>query len=54
MPVNLCATDPLQLNVVPGICQDTALARERELTSLPEAERESEWLGVEADVRPAG
>jgi predicted MFS family arabinose efflux permease len=26
----------------------------RELKSLPEAERESEWLGVEADVRPAG
>ncbi|MDP1899087.1 MAG: MFS transporter [Rubrivivax sp.] len=25
----------------------------RELKSLPEAERESEWLGVEADVRPA-
>ncbi len=26
----------------------------RELKSLPEAERESEWLGLEADVRPAG
>jgi MFS family permease len=26
----------------------------RELKTLPEAERESEWLGLEADVRPAG
>ncbi|MCY7316139.1 MAG: MFS transporter [Rubrivivax sp.] len=26
----------------------------RELRTLPEAERESEWLGLEADVRPAG
>jgi len=26
----------------------------RELKHLPEAERESEWLGLEADVRPAG
>jgi MFS family permease len=26
----------------------------RELKRLPEAERESEWLGLEADVRPAG
>ena len=26
----------------------------RELEELPEAERESEWLGLEADVRPAG
>jgi hypothetical protein len=26
----------------------------RELKSLPEPERESEWLGLEADVRPAG
>ncbi len=26
----------------------------RELQELPEAERESEWLGLEADVRPAG
>ena len=26
----------------------------RELKHLPEAERESEWLGMEADVRPAG
>lgn len=26
----------------------------RQLKALPEAERESEWLGLEADVRPAG
>jgi predicted MFS family arabinose efflux permease len=26
----------------------------RELKHLPEPERESEWLGLEADVRPAG
>ena len=26
----------------------------RELKRLPERERESEWLGLEADVRPAG
>ncbi len=26
----------------------------RELRHLPEAERESDWLGLEADVRPAG
>ena len=26
----------------------------RKLKSLPEAERDSEWLGLEADVRPAG
>ncbi len=26
----------------------------RELEELPEAERESQWLGLEADVRPAG
>jgi MFS family permease len=26
----------------------------RELRQLPEAERESDWLGLEADVRPAG
>ena len=26
----------------------------RELRSLPELERESQWLGLEADVRPAG
>ena len=26
----------------------------RELKTLPEAERESEWLGLEAVVRPAG
>ena len=26
----------------------------RELKSLPEPERESDWLGIEADVRPAG
>ena len=26
----------------------------RELKHLPEQERESEWLGLEADVRPAG
>ncbi len=26
----------------------------RELKALPEPERESEWLGLEADVRPAG
>jgi MFS family permease len=26
----------------------------RELEELPQAERESEWLGLEADVRPAG
>lgn len=26
----------------------------RELRQLPEAERESEWLGLEADVRPVG
>jgi hypothetical protein len=26
----------------------------RDLRHLPEPERESEWLGLEADVRPAG
>jgi predicted MFS family arabinose efflux permease len=26
----------------------------RNLKHLPEPERESEWLGLEADVRPAG